>query len=292
MTETTRKPAKPATSSKCMSNSGGGKPGKKPKENHIFYQLPLYYDIVFGSDVQAEVDFYQRCFEQFAAGKVKRILEPACGSGHYMVLLGKAGYHVTGYDLSTSMVAYTRARIKKARLSKRVRVIEGDMRNATFKEKFDVAINQINSLAYLKADEDIISHFKVTGDALVDGGLYIVELTIKCNDFNKEHKPDETWTVERDGVRVTATWKPVRYDPDRKLRIVELTMHVDDHGKCSEFAETHELRLWTHEDIKRLTDAGGFDIIATFDGYFNPIPAGTCITGDEHEFPYFILKKR
>jgi SAM-dependent methyltransferase len=252
----------------------------------------LYYDIVFGSDIKAEVNFYKRCFKQFAAGKVKRILEPACGSGHYMELLGKAGYQVTGYDLSKSMVAYTRDRIEKAGLSNRVKVLEGDMRHITFDEKFDIAINQINSMAYLKADEEVIDHLKVTAGVLVDGGLYIVELTIKCNDFENERKPDETWTVERGGVKVTATWKPVRYDLDRKMRIIDFSMHVDDHGECSDFAETHELRLWTHEDIKRLMAAGGFDIIATFDGAFNRIPEGTCITGDAHEFPYFILKKR
>jgi SAM-dependent methyltransferase len=292
MTETTQKPEKPVAPSKGKNVSCAGASGKTQKEDHVFYQLPLYYDIVFGSDVLAEVDFYKRCFEQFAAGKVKRVLEPACGSGHYMVLLGKAGYQVTGYDLSASMVAYTQARIKKARMSKHVCVLQGDMRSIKFDEKFDVAINQINSLAYLMTDEEIITHFKMTADALVDGGLYFLELTIKCNDFENEHKPDETWTVERDGVKVTATWKPVRYDIERKLRIVELTMHVDDHGKNSDFDETHELRLWTHEDVKRLTGSGGFDIIATFDGQFTPIPPGTCITGDEYEYPYFVLKKR
>ncbi len=292
MTRTTSKPAKTAASSKGKSNSCTGESGTKKKEDHVFYQLPLYYDIVFGSDVLKEVNFYKRCFKQFASGKVKRILEPACGSGHYMELLGKAGYQVTGYDLSASMVAYTRARIEKAGLSKCVSVLEGDMRHITFDEKFDFAINQINSLAYLKADEEVIDHFKATAGSLVDGGIYIVELTIKCNDFEKERKPDETWTVERGGVKVTATWKPVRYDLERKLRIVDFSMHVDDHGDCSDVAETHELRLWTHEDIKRLTAAGGFDIIATFDGAFNRIPDGTNITGDVYDFPYFVLKKR
>jgi SAM-dependent methyltransferase len=292
MTETTRKPAKPVAASKGRNVSPTGGPGTNKKENHVFYQLPLYYDIVFGSDVLAEVDFYEHCFEQFAAGKIKRILEPACGSGHYMVLLGKAGYQVTGYDLSASMVAYTQERIKKVRMSKQVRVLQGDMRNIKFDDKFDAAINQINSLAYLKTEAEIIDHFKTTADALVEGGLYIVELTIKCEDFENERKTDETWTVKRDGVTATATWKPMRYDLERKLRIVDFAMHVDDHGTCSDFAETHDLRLWTHEDIKRLTSAGGFDIIATFDGWFNPIPASTRITGDEHEYPYFILKKR
>ncbi|MBN2153973.1 MAG: class I SAM-dependent methyltransferase [Candidatus Lokiarchaeota archaeon] len=292
MTRTTSKPDKHAAESKAKTASRGKKPGRKPTEDHVFYQLPLYYDIVFGSDVLAEVEFYKRLFKEFSTGKVRRVLEPACGSGHYMVLLGKAGFHVTGYDLSPSMVEYTRARIERAGLSKTVQVLEADMRNATLPGKFDVAINQINSLAYLKEDEEIVGHFKATADALVDGGLYIVELTLRCADFEKEHKVDESWAVERDGVRVAATWKPVRYDFEKKLRIVELTMVVDDHGKHSEYFETHELRLWTHEDIKRLTHAGGFDIIASFDCKFNPIPDGTCITGDTHEFPYFVLRKR
>ena len=260
-------------------------------EDHEFYQIPLYYDIIFGGDVSEEIAFYERVFNEYARVKVQRVLEPACGTGLYMECLGKAGYTVIGYDLAPPMVEFTRERIRREGLEDKVTVVEGDMRSITFPDKFDAAVNQINSIGYLKTDEDIISHFKVTADSLNEGGVYIVEFTIKCDDFEREHKGDETWTMERDGVTCTATWRPVRYDLENKIRHVDFSMHVDDNGKSYDVAETHELRLWTQEDIERLAKAGGLEIAAKIDGEYNVIPEDVCITGDTYEYPYFILRK-
>ena len=280
-----KKAAKPAQAEKKQ----------KFTEDHEFYQIPLYYDIIFGDDalesVPEEIAFYERVFSEYAGVKVQKVLEPACGTGLYTELLAKAGYTVTGYDLAPPMVEFSRARMRKEGLEDKVTVVEGDMRSITFDEKFDAAINQINSLAYLKTDDEIISHFKVTADSLVEGGVYIVELTLKCNDFEHEHKENETWTMIRGDITCTATWRPVRYDEENRIRYVEFSMHVDDNGKSYDVAETHELRLWTQEDIERLATAGGFELEATIDGEFQVVPDGTCVTGDTYEYPYFILRK-
>ncbi len=265
--------------------------GGEYTEDHEFYKNPLYYDIVFDGDISDEVAFYKRTFKEYAGVPVKRVLEPACGNGLYLVNMARDGFAMTGYDLAPEMVEYSQNRANKEGLEKSITVVKADMRNAKFDEKFDAAINQINSLAYLQADEDIISHFKATADSLVDGGIYIIELTIKCDNFENEHKADEAWTMERDGVKCTATWRPVKYDLGKKLRYIDFTMHIDDHGKCHDIHETHELRLWTHDDIIKLVQASGFEIAAAMDGSYKKIPDGKRITGDEYAFPYFILRK-
>ena len=48
------------------------------------YDYPKYYDLVYGSDWKAEVDFLEACFERFARGAVTRVFEPACGTGRLM----------------------------------------------------------------------------------------------------------------------------------------------------------------------------------------------------------------
>ncbi len=45
------------------------------------YDYPVYYDLIFGSDWRAEFDFLTGCFERFAKRPVKRLFEPACGTG-------------------------------------------------------------------------------------------------------------------------------------------------------------------------------------------------------------------
>ncbi len=291
MGKKTAKAAKPAKSVASKQEGKGGCAASEHVEDHEFYKNPLYYDIVFDGDISDEIEFYKRMFKEHAKVPVKSVLEPACGNGLYLVDMARAGFAMTGYDLAPEMVEYSIDRARKEGLGKAITVVKGDMRNAKFDAKFDAAINQINSLAYLQADDDIVSHFKATVASLVDGGIYIVELTIKCEDFENEHKGDETWTMERGGVKCTATWRPVKYDTRKKLRYIDFTMHVDDHGKCHDIHETHELRLWTHEDIVKLARAGGFEVAAAIDGTYKKIPEGKRITGDEYAFPYFILRK-
>ncbi len=45
------------------------------------YDYPKYYDLVFGSDTASELRFLKQCFEKFVPHKVKRVFEPACGTG-------------------------------------------------------------------------------------------------------------------------------------------------------------------------------------------------------------------
>ncbi len=65
------------------------------------YDYPVYYDLIFGSDWRAEFDFLTGCAsERFAAKRpVKRLFEPACGTGRLLIKLAENGYEVSGNDL-------------------------------------------------------------------------------------------------------------------------------------------------------------------------------------------------
>jgi len=60
------------------------------------YDFPKYYDLLFGSDCQAEYHFIRGCFERHAGGPVRRVFEPACGTGRLLVRFARAGYEVAG----------------------------------------------------------------------------------------------------------------------------------------------------------------------------------------------------
>ncbi len=59
------------------------------------YDHPKYYDLVFGADCAAETRFIEQCAQQFAKGKVKKLFEPACGTGRLLYHLAKRGYRVS-----------------------------------------------------------------------------------------------------------------------------------------------------------------------------------------------------
>ena len=74
------------------------------------YDYPKYYDLLFGSDWKAEFDFLQACFEKHAGRTVRRLFEPACGTGRLLIKFAQAGYEVSGNDLNAKAIAYTPTR--------------------------------------------------------------------------------------------------------------------------------------------------------------------------------------
>jgi len=71
------------------------------------YDYPKYYDLLFGSNWKAKFDFLESCFEKHARRCVRRLFEPACGTGRLLIKLSQAGYEVSGNDLTPHSVAYS-----------------------------------------------------------------------------------------------------------------------------------------------------------------------------------------
>ena len=51
------------------------------------YDFPKYYDMIFNADWAQEVKFVDACFQKHSLRKVKRVFEPACGTGRLLVKL-------------------------------------------------------------------------------------------------------------------------------------------------------------------------------------------------------------
>ena len=240
--------------------------------------------------MEAEITFYERCFSKYSPEiAVKRILEPACGTGILLEVLGSRGYHCEGYDLSERMVTYSNSRLKQKGLNKSAKAVIGDMRSKYFKKKFDAAIICINSLGYLTRNADITSHFKALARSLVPGGLYIVEIGCACEEIKNEKRADESWTVERGPIKLRLTWAPTRYDHQERIRHVDFYMEGRDHEQEIEVEESHDLRLWYYDEFVQLASQGGFKLVGIYNQDFKEIPMTQRITG-ELGVLYFVLR--
>ena len=63
------------------------------------------------------------------------ILELGCGTGRVAIPVAKAGATVIGIDRSESMLTRGRARVRRARMGARVKLIRGDIRYLPFPDK-------------------------------------------------------------------------------------------------------------------------------------------------------------
>jgi SAM-dependent methyltransferase len=256
------------------------------------YNLPLYYDVAFSWDIEPEILWFGELFREHVAFPVEHILEAACGAGRFLVELPRHGYRVTGYDSSPAMLDYARARVEAAGTSNAVTLVAARMESAIFPREFDAALNSINSLGYLLGDEGVVSHFKLMGEALRPGGIYIVHLSTAW-----DGPPDmdgNSWEMERDGVRVKTTWWIESEDREARVSHHVCEMEIDDRGERRVLVDRHELRLWIYEELREQIERSGtlvLDAIYTESQRHERVPLDSHINGEMGNL-YYILKSR
>ena len=258
------------------------------KETDAFelYSHPEIYDIAFSWDLSEEIRFFNRVFETQVPFSVKRILEPACGTGRMLRALAGGGFKVTGYDDNPFMVRYAEDSI--AADGKYARVTLADMVSAEIPGEFDAAVNSINSIGYLHSDDEIVSHFRTTGSSLRENGVYVLHL-------NFAHKGElpagDFWTLERSGIRVSTLWRILNEDRETKLSHQVCTFEVEQNGKMDRFEERHTLRLWLFSDLEKLAHrSGNFEVAAIYGEDFEALEDDEQLTGELGNV-YVILRK-
>jgi len=254
------------------------------------YDLPKYYDIAFSWDNSKEINLFQMIFEKYVPYEAKNILEPASGSGRFLMTFPKYEYHITGYDNNRRMVAYARKRISDAGFQDFAKVISGDMKSIKFKEKFDAAFNSINSIGYLLSDNEIISHFRNTGESIKKGGIYIIHLACAADKFEIYETENEGWVLEKDGIRVKTIWDIEKEDKQKKISYQVCKMTITENSKTFVMEDHHKLRLWFFEDLKNLIrESGKFRLKAIYNEKDIQIPLDTHISGELGNL-YYVLK--
>jgi SAM-dependent methyltransferase len=86
---------------------------KAPVVQASWYDYPQYYDIAFRSETRLEADFFEAAFRKYCPFLVRRLLEPACGTGRLVREMAARGYRMAGFDLSEPSLAYLRRRLAR-----------------------------------------------------------------------------------------------------------------------------------------------------------------------------------
>ncbi len=165
--------------------------------------FPAVYDIAFQfRSAEHAGDFIDWSIARYARIPVTRIVDIACGSGHYLCDLAGRGYETIGVDVNPAACRYAQGRAKDAQLP--ITILCQDMSHFTLPAPCDVAINFFDSLTYLPSIEAIDAHFAAAAAAVRPGGLYIIEFGVI--DHFENHNVEEVWTETRRGITVTATY--------------------------------------------------------------------------------------
>jgi SAM-dependent methyltransferase len=154
-----------------------------------------------------------RHYLRLAANTRGPILELGCGTGRLLLPLVRAGYHVMGVDLSTSMLTRCRDRLAKLPDSARARaeLIEGDFRHLTLRRRFSLIVCPFNAFMHLYERPDIERFLAVVKRHLQPGGLFAFDV---LNPDLKWLSRDPTRRWSRTRFRHPATGEPMMYSTD------------------------------------------------------------------------------
>lgn len=184
------------------------------------------------------------------------ILDAPCGYGRHSLPLARAGYRVTGFDRSESMLAEARRRAGEGDNPTWVR---GDHRELPFQDRsFDAVLNLFSSLGY-RGEEGDRATLRQFARVLRPGGPLVIE------------------TMHRD--RLMAIFQPRTWDPlpdgglvaeerrfDHVAGEVETKhVHVAADGRKRDFG--YRLRVYTATELGGLVREAGFAVVECFGSY-------------------------
>jgi len=235
------------------------------------YDFPVYYDLVFGSDTAAEMRFLQACFDRYVDGKVKRVFEPACGTGRLMYRMGRKGFEVGGIDLSEKAIEFCNARLERMKLKGRAQV--GDMSDFTVKKPYDAAFNTINSFRHLPTEQSAVGHLESLAKAIRVGGIYALGLHLTPT--RGEASDEESWSARRGQLSINTHMWPVDKNPRKRMEKFGIRFDVYTPLESMRIEDVLELRSYNLKQFKEfITSVPRWEAVEFYDFRYsikNPI---------------------
>lgn len=167
------------------------------------YSEPLIYDILHAEETARDARVVAKLVRKAlpSAPERLRLLEPACGTGRYLLALAKHGHHATGIDLSQTMVDFSNQRAAHLGLQSRAITRRADMTAfAPIRPRCHAAFNLINSIRHLGSDKAMLAHFDCIRRSLVPGGVYIVGIELILPELMSS--TEDVWTGRRGSTAV------------------------------------------------------------------------------------------
>jgi SAM-dependent methyltransferase len=230
-----------------------------------WYAYPQYFEAAFADETPAEADFLPQAFERFAAGPVRRLLEPGCGGGRLMIEMARRGYDVTGLDNHPRMLAYLKRRIARHRQAAErtdsngrgeatvgfsARVVAADMTNFQLSPRFDSAFCTFNTFRHLTSEQAALDHLRAMARAIRPGGIYVLGFHLLPPDASEECT--ERWRARCGSTRLSYTLRVIESSRRKRLERLRVSLLARTKKGDVRAATEFDLRLYTAAQIRSL----------------------------------------
>jgi len=205
--------------------------------------VSLYRDFLTPARTEREVAGLR---EMVALPPGGEVLDVACGWGRHSVSLARAGFRVTGLDLSETLLE--RGRKRAAAAGVEVDFVRGDMREIPWRASFDAVLSLYSSLGYFLSDDEDLRVLRGARDALRPDGVFVME-TMHRDHIVGDYAARDWWETD-DGLTV---WVEREFDA-----VDGVSREWTRWSKGAKSGEKyHELRIRTATEWDRLLRAAG-----------------------------------
>ncbi len=228
------------------------------------YNYPAVYEALLAPDEEDKREVMRWCADHLD-GPLKRVMDPACGPGTWLLPFARKGCFVAGNDLSQGMVD----RAKRVLDGYPHLLVQGDMRALCMgDEHYDVTLNLDASIGHLPDHDAVLQHLQSVRTHTRPGGLYIVGLMGLDGeglDTQKESLFVCSMTAIPTGGYASVAYASRWRDKTNKREQIEVLVSTEGVEGCPEtIHEYYELLTFPSEDLRALVVASGWELEAVY----------------------------
>ena len=253
---------------------------KEPRSNQKVYEdfAEVYSSGKYPEFSKAMADLLPDMLDQFGV-EGKRLLDIGCGEGSFAVKMAEKGYEVVGLDISSRQIEIA----KKRGVDGKVDFILQDMRDISFKDRFDIATSWYDTLNYILDKDELQQVFKGVYNSLRKEGIFIF-------DMNTIYVMEEIWdeqTLVKEDSNERFDMVEQNYDEEKHITSMKLTSFLrEDKDRWRKIEEVHRERAYSFEELRRIYTGVGFEELACWKD-----PEKRTDADEETERVWFVLRK-
>ncbi len=230
-----------------------------------WYDHPEFYDLSVGDETLGEAAFIEAACRKYCDFPVRRLVEPACGSGRLVVEMAARGYDVTGFDLNEKALNFLKKRLKRRKL--RAEVLRADMTDFTLSQPAEAAFCLLNSFRHLLTEAAAKSHLEAVAKNLRPGGIYILGLHLVPPDAYDN--AIERWRTSQGKTQISADLRVTATDRRRRIESLQISLRVRRGEKLWRFRGKFDFRLYTAPQFRRLlASVPAFELCDVYDFWY------------------------
>lgn len=221
---------------------------------HSWFESPYYHTLYANRDDAEASRFLTHLLPVVKLTAGAHILDLACGKGRHSIWLNKAGYNVTGVDISQHNIEQANRSANPTLHFKR-----HDMRVPFEEGRFDLVLNAFTSFGYFEDVKDNDRVLAAVHDSLKPNGRFVLDF-LHADYIQRHLVPSET---RQQG--------DVTFEIEREVLpsgFLEKRIHLRDASRNIEQSFRERVYLFSPAELKERVQQAGFTLQASYGDYF------------------------